>query len=255
MKNIRATGLLLLLMIFLNGCATSGPWYKDWRNCAIAGATAGGAAGSTNDSDDAVAGAVGGAIIGGLICAMNTKSTPKPKPGPMDSDGDGIYDQNDQCPGTPIGIKVDNKGCELDSDGDGVVDTKDQCPGTKRGMQVDVFGCHKDEAIVLKGVNFEFNSDKLTNTSTSILNTVASILAKNTDIKVTIGGHTDSKGNDNYNQRLSKKRADAVRGYLISVGINASRLSTKGFGETRPVASNDTEGGRAINRRVELSIQ
>lgn len=255
MKNIHATGLLLLLMIFLNGCATSGPWYEDWRNCAIAGATAGGAAGSTNDRDDAAAGAVGGAIIGGLICAMNTKTTPQPEPAPMDSDGDGVYDKNDQCPGTPRGIKVDNKGCELDSDRDGVVDSKDQCPNTARGVQVDVFGCHKDEAIVLKGVNFEFNSDKLTNTSKSILDTIASILAKNTGIKVMIGGHTDSRGNDSYNQSLSKKRADAVRAYLTSMGINASRLSTRGFGETRPIASNDTENGRAINRRVELSIQ
>ena len=218
MRNIHTTGLLLLLMVFLNGCATSGPWYEDWRNCAIAGAAAGGAAGSKDE-------AVGGAFIGGLICAMNTKTSTKPKPAPMDSDGDGV------------------------------VDTKDQCPGTAQGMQVDVFGCHKDEAIVLKGVNFEFNSDKLTNTSTSILDTIASILAKNTNIKVMIGGHTDSKGNDNYNQSLSKKRADAVRGYLVSAGINASRLSTRGFGETRPVASNDTEDGRAINRRVELSIQ
>ncbi|MCF6356030.1 MAG: OmpA family protein [Candidatus Polarisedimenticolaceae bacterium] len=171
----------------------------------------------------------------------------------LDSDGDGVVDSKDKCPGTPRGAPVDRNGCELDSDGDGVVDRKDSCPETPAGVKVDRNGCA--EPIVLKGVNFENDSAVLTAQAKSILNGVANSLKKRPDIKVTIAGHTDSRGSAAYNKMLSQRRADSVRRYLASKGVKASSLIAKGFGEEQPIAINDTATGRADNRRVELRMQ
>ncbi|MFC1684157.1 OmpA family protein [Pseudomonadota bacterium] len=169
---------------------------------------------------------------------------------PLDSDGDGVTDDKDRCPGTPRGAAVDRHGCELDSDGDGVVDSKDKCPGTPAGVKVNSMGC--PPAVILKGVNFELNSAKLTAKSTSVLNTVAESLRGRPDVTVIIAGHTDNTGNDNYNMDLSQRRAQSVVDYLVSKGANAAKLSAKGYGEERPIASNKTTEGRAENRRVEM---
>lgn len=141
-----------------------------------------------------------------------------------------------------------------DSDGDGVPDTVDQCPDTPRGTAVDAVGCPRKGSVTLKGVNFEFNSAKLTAESRPILDGVASDLKKHPRLKVELEGHTDSVGADAYNLRLSQQRADSVREYLISQGVPATQLTAKGHGETRPVASNSTEAGRAENRRVAMSV-
>jgi len=170
-----------------------------------------------------------------------------------DSDGDGVVDSKDKCPGTPRGAKVDRNGCELDSDGDGVVDSKDRCPGTPAGVKVDYKGCA--EPVVLKGVNFENNSAVLTAKAKSVLKDVANSLKKRPDVKVTIAGHTDSRGSAAYNKMLSQRRADSVRRHLASMGVKASNLKSKGFGEEQPIATNDTAAGRAENRRVELRMQ
>lgn len=138
-----------------------------------------------------------------------------------------------------------------DSDGDGVIDSKDRCPGTAKGITVDPNGC---EVIILKGVNFETNSAKLTSSSLSILDSAVVALKKRGDIKVEVAGHTDSQGAAAYNQSLSSARADAVRTYLINKGVSAGNLSARGYGENEPVASNGTAAGRAANRRVELRI-
>jgi len=174
----------------------------------------------------------------------------KKKPKEKDSDGDGVLDSKDKCPGTPRGAKVDRNGCELDSDGDGVVDSKDRCPGTATGVKVDSKGCA--EPVVLKGVNFENNSAVLKPGAKTVLNDVARSLKKRPDVKVTIAGHTDSRGAAAYNKTLSQQRADSVRQYLVSKGVKASNLKAKGFGEEQPTATNDTSAGRAENRRVEL---
>ncbi|MCZ7626583.1 MAG: flagellar motor protein MotB [Candidatus Methylomirabilota bacterium] len=171
---------------------------------------------------------------------------------PLDSDGDGVPDYLDKCPNTPAGMKVDATGCPLDSDGDGVPDYKDQCPGTPASVQVNQLGCPKREPIVLKGVNFEFNSAVLTPQSLTILDGVAEILTKHPDVQVTIAGHTDSVGTAPYNKKLSQRRAESVRNHLISRGVNAANLTAVGFGEEQPIASNDEAEGRAKNRRVEL---
>ncbi len=169
-----------------------------------------------------------------------------------DSDKDGVGDSRDRCPGTPAGAKVDQYGCELDSDNDGVVDSKDKCPNTPAGTPVDESGCELAQDFKLEGVNFEFDSAKLTSDSIAKLNEAVAILKRNADDKIEIAGHTDSQGAEAYNQGLSERRAQAVADYLVSMGANASNLTVKGYGESQPVADNSTKAGRAANRRVEL---
>lgn len=166
---------------------------------------------------------------------------------PVDSDGDGVFDDKDKCPGTPRGVKVDAVGCPLDSDGDGVTDDRDQCPDTPKGATVNAQGCW-----VLKGVNFDTGKSVIKSQYSGILDQVVGVLKNNPSVNVEVGGHTDSVGNDASNLRLSESRAAAVKAYLVKSGIAASRLSSKGFGEATPVDSNDTDAGRANNRRVEL---
>ncbi|MEJ2463144.1 MAG: OmpA family protein [Candidatus Thiodiazotropha sp.] len=171
----------------------------------------------------------------------------------LDSDGDGVVDSKDQCPGTPAGAKVDAKGCELDSDGDGVVDSKDQCPNTPAGATVDARGCAV--GLVLQNVQFQTNSNVLTADSKAVLDKVAdSIKARGDITSLTVIGHTDSMGAAEYNQSLSERRAKAVADYLASQGVDAGILSSKGMGESAPIADNGTAAGRAQNRRVELRV-
>ena len=172
----------------------------------------------------------------------------------LDSDGDGVVDSQDRCPNSPAGAKVNAQGCELDSDGDGVVDSQDRCPTSKMGIKVDNNGCAIPEVIILKGVNFETSSDRLTSDSIGILNGVAETLLRRTEISIEVGGYTDNRGATSSNEKLSQKRAQAVAKYLASRGIKADRLTAKGYGESNPVADNNTETGRAQNRRVELQI-
>lgn len=147
-----------------------------------------------------------------------------------------------------------NTGLE-DSDRDGVVDSSDRCPDTPRGTRVDGEGCPLARVVRLKGVNFETNSSRLRADSRTILNDVATVLNRYPDMTVEIAGHTDARGADSYNQRLSQRRADSVRSYLIEQGVVATRLSAKGYGETDPVADNGSREGRELNRRVELRIK
>lgn len=110
-----------------------------------------------------------------------------------------------------------------------------------------------DAVVRLRGIEFGFDKDQITESSRPVLDAAAQRLRECPDIKVTIGGYTDSVGTEAYNQDLSYRRANAARGYLIQQGINATRLQAEGFGESDPVAPNDTADGRAQNRRVELS--
>jgi OOP family OmpA-OmpF porin len=176
----------------------------------------------------------------------------------LDGDGDGVEDAKDKCPGTPKGAPVDAVGCEFDSDGDGVVDSQDQCPGTPAGVKVDAIGCPPE--IVLEKVFFKFDSAELTPDSVAVLDEniakgQAVRLLQNPGVRIEVAGHTDSVGNDAYNQALSERRANTVRDFLISRGVAADRLTAKGYGETEPMADNGTEEGRALNRRVGLRIK
>jgi OOP family OmpA-OmpF porin len=179
---------------------------------------------------------------------------PAPKPAPRDSDGDGVIDDNDKCPGTVRGAAVDATGCELDSDNDGVVNRLDKCPNTRAGAQVDVNGCEIKEEIQLQGVTFETNSDRLVGGTESVLNEAAATLIKNPSIKVEVAGHTDSDGAAEYNESLSARRAATVRDYLAARGVEISRMTMRGYGESQPVADNATREGKAANRRVVLRI-
>jgi OmpA-OmpF porin, OOP family len=194
-----------------------------------------------------------------------------------DSDGDGVPDSRDTCPDTPAGTPVNEQGCPalLDADGDGVADDADSCPATPAGTAVDetgcpaqqegcrapapgepinLEGCATGESVVLKGVNFEVNSSRLTVNARAILNQVADSLAAAPAMKVEIGGHTDAQGSDDFNQKLSERRAQAVHDYLVARGIDPSRLSSRGYGESQPIESNETPEGREVNRRVEMKV-
>ncbi|MBB3182694.1 OOP family OmpA-OmpF porin [Halomonas fontilapidosi] len=259
------TGLLLgsALVVGLSGCASSASqssgasassdraWYEHPTVCGLAGGLIGGglgyAAGSDSDEDTGAAiGTTAGATIGAMLCA---DTSPAMEP-PRDTDGDGVIDADDQCPGTPAGVAVDAVGCPLDSDGDGVPDYQDQCPGTPAGAEVNALGCVED--LVLRDVNFEFDSATLTMGAEQILDGVAQKLRANPNVRVRIEGHTDAVGSESYNQDLSQARADSVADYLAGQGVDMERMRTIGYGESQPVATNDTDAGRAMNRRVEL---
>ena len=137
----------------------------------------------------------------------------------------------------------------MDSDGDGVTDDKDECPNTPTGVTVDERGCWSYEEMVL----FDFDSAEIKSEAQPLLNEASEILKKNPEIKFEIDGHTDNIGSADYNMKLSERRAKAVMEYFVSRGIDPNRLTTKGFGFTRPVANNDTKEGQAKNRRVELT--
>ena len=173
---------------------------------------------------------------------------------PMDSDGDGVSDDKDKCPNTIAGAKVDENGCEPDSDGDGVVDRLDECPGTAKGTPVDKRGCKIEGDYVLKGVNFESNSDVLRPGATTVLDDVVAVLLKYPEIRVEIQGHTDSAGAADYNEGLSARRATTVRDYLASNGVAEDRMVVRGYGESQPIADNGTSEGKAENRRVVLRV-
>jgi OOP family OmpA-OmpF porin len=135
----------------------------------------------------------------------------------------------------------------MDSDGDGVPDSLDKCPNTPRGVPVTSEGCW---ILAGRDVLFEFNSARLKDTY--VLDEAAKILVSQPSITGEIRGHTDSVGPAEYNMTLSQRRADAVLEYFVSKGVAANRLRAVGYGESSPIAPNDTDEGRALNRRVEL---
>ncbi len=140
------------------------------------------------------------------------------KPAPVDSDGDGVYDDQDQCPNTPKGAKVDERGCW-----------------------------------VLSDVFFDFDKYDIKPQFDYALDAVAKVLKMNPSVRIRIEGHTDNVGSAKYNVLLSERRANSVKVYLEKLGIDADRLSTIGYGFSRPIATDSTPEGRDLNRRVELT--
>lgn len=151
---------------------------------------------------------------------------------------------------------------EGDSDGDGVCDEVDDCKNTPEGAYVFSTGCHLDDntPLILKGVNFEFDSLDVTEPSKALLEEARGIIAMQPNALISIDGHTDAKGPESYNERLSYNRAKAIYSYFVDKGIKPERLVFRAFGESTPVAPNTTESGedspegRALNRRVELTV-
>lgn len=176
---------------------------------------------------------------------------------PVDSDKDQVPDYKDKCPKTPEGCIADEDGCPLDGDNDGVCDGIDKCPNTPDDVEVNENGCpkavklKKGESIRVK-VYFETAKWDITSQGASDLQQAYETLKAYPEMVVMIEGHTDSKGTDEYNRELSIKRAKSVKTWLISQGIASDRLETIGYGETRPVDTNETSDGRANNRRIEF---
>ncbi|CAA0094377.1 Outer membrane porin F [Zhongshania aliphaticivorans] len=142
-----------------------------------------------------------------------------------------------------------------DSDGDRVVDQFDECPNTLAGARVDGRGCVIEQQVInIANVTFETNSAQLTSFGKNTLASAVSFLDSQSNINIEIAGHTDNVGSDAYNLNLSQQRAASVKQYLVSSGIESYRLIAKGYGESAPIASNNTPTGRATNRRVEFRL-
>jgi len=224
----------------------------------------------------------------------NMPSKPTPECGDIvDDDGDGVNNDKDQCPGTPKGVTVDEKGCPIDSDGDGVPDYldkcprdsaraiskgvdadgcpvdsdkdgvpdyRDRCPGTPFGAKVDADGCAlfagETRVSLVGDVTFQFGKWALSPQGKTALDSVISNIVTQQNIVrgVEVVGHTDSVGSAKYNQTLSERRAGSVRDYMVSKGVSSSLIKAMGKGEDAPVATNKTKKGRALNRRVEIMI-
>ncbi len=186
----------------------------------------------------------------------------------LDNDADGVPDVDDQCPLEPEDVDKfeDADGCpDPDNDADGIPDVNDQCPidpETKNGVQ-DEDGCpdtvrvdrESQQILLLEPVYFATGSAKILARSHGMLTEMAGLIQGDTHLgNILVEGHTDSRGSDAYNLRLSEDRARSVREFLVVAGVDPKRLSSKGLGETRPIASNDTKDGRAKNRRVEFHL-
>jgi len=197
-----------------------------------------------------------------------TNGCPPPPP-PPDKDKDGILDSADACPDVP-GVATDDpktNGCPPDKDKDGILDSEDACPADPGPKTSDpkTNGCpvktkfaevKGGTIVILDKVNFANDSDKIIGAkSFQVLDSVWEILEKTPSVKkVRIEGHTDNKGKPDHNKDLSKRRALAVKAYLVKKGLDPNRLDTEGYGQEKPLEDNKTEAGRAKNRRVEFVI-
>ncbi|MFN8407298.1 MAG: OmpA family protein [Sphingobacteriaceae bacterium] len=146
-----------------------------------------------------------------------------------DSDGDGVPDKFDKCPNTPAGTKVDGSGCPI-------------CPT----------GCEQAAAVSNGNIQFEFDSSVLKTSSFPALDKLSSDIKSGVYTKIRLEGFASIEGTPEYNMQLSIDRANSVKTYLVNAGVPSSKLTVKGFGTKRPIASNDTEEGRILNRRVEI---
>jgi outer membrane protein OmpA-like peptidoglycan-associated protein len=187
-----------------------------------------------------------------------------------DLDGDGVPNDRDECFEDPEDYDnhEDGDGCpDPDNDGDGIADLADSCPDQPETVNDyhDEDGCPDeagehikvvDEKIVLNHkIHFETGNATLQQTSHEVLGELAGALKKNDQlVLVRVEGHTDNQGSRQTNRKLSQRRAESVRNYLIDRGVSPERLAATGFGETQPVATNKTDAGRAKNRRVEFQI-
>ncbi len=228
---------VLLAASLLSGCAThsdgSAPLnQRTWPICSLLGGLVGGGLGAIESSAWAGGGGLAGAIAGGLICFAQDG----------DEDGDGVFDRRDRCPDTPANTPVGHNGCPLP-----------QYPPSQKVAEPEPV----QEVITLSdqgNVLFAFDSAELTAAAQQQLQGLLDKLGSPQVHSIRVVGHTDSKGTDAYNQALSERRAGSVATYLINSGISPQKLSSMGRGESEPVADNESDEGRAQNRRVELHL-
>ena len=176
-------------------------------------------------------------------------------PAPLDTDNDGVTDDRDACPRTPADASVDSRGCAIDTDGDKVPDYKDACPDTDLvGAHIDSRGCYeilKETVSVELNVEFDYDSANARPEHRIEAQKVFDFMTQYPQTKVTVEGHTDSQGAEAYNQKLSQRRADTIANILTQdFKVAADRVSAMGYGEAKPIASNDTAEDRQRNRRV-----
>jgi outer membrane protein OmpA-like peptidoglycan-associated protein len=180
-----------------------------------------------------------------------------------DNDGDGILDVNDDCPTQAEDFDgfQDTDGCpDPDNDGDGVLDINDRCPDQAETFNNfdDADGCPDSSPTMipmLAYINFKFGTAEISGADPiPVLEEVARIMRERPEIRLKITGHTDNVGSDSANMQLSMRRAEAVRNYLVQKGVSSDRFVLDGKGESTPIDTNDTEIGRARNRRIEFSV-
>ncbi len=181
---------------------------------------------------------------------------------PLDQDHDGVVDALDKCPDTPVGVTVDKNGCPVDTDGDGVPDYLDKCPtvaGPKENNGCPVVEKTVEEMVApdmkIEPVYFDYDKSNILNVEKAKIDKLVSLLKANKDYEVNMTGNTDSKGTEEYNMALSKRRIDSVAKAITTSGVKQNRIyKEKPLGETKPAATNETEEGRALNRRVEFEV-
>jgi OmpA-OmpF porin, OOP family len=181
-----------------------------------------------------------------------------------DRDGDGLVDNDDQCPDDPEDFDgfQDSDGCpDPDNDGDGIADIHDRCPNEPETFNNfdDHDGCPDTvpEAVAqfegtIQGITFKLNSAEIKSSSFPVLDRAVKVLIEYPNLSIEIQGHTDNRGKDEYNLDLSQRRADAVKAYMVKKGAPEERIRARGYGMSQPIASNDTPEGQAENRRVEF---
>jgi outer membrane protein OmpA-like peptidoglycan-associated protein len=224
---------VLLLGSLLTGCATLSDGtaslnQRTWPICSLIGGLVGGGLGAIESGGWAAGGAALGILSGGLICYAQDG----------DEDGDGVFDRRDRCADTPANTPVDHRGCPVP-----------QYPDSVQAEPA------QSEVITLSDdVLFAFNQSDLTPTAKSQLDALMSKFEDADVVSIKVVGHTDSVGSDAYNQTLSERRASSVAEYLLSQGVVPNKVTSEGRGESQPIADNETEEGRAKNRRVDLHI-
>jgi len=227
---------VLLLGSLLTGCATHSDGtaplnQRTWPICSLIGGLVGGGLGAIESAGWAGGGAALGILTGGLICYAQDG----------DEDDDGVFDRRDRCPDTPANTPVEHHGCPLP-----------QYPASVKPAEP-----VQSEVVTLSDANdvlFAFNKSDLTSAARSELDSLMAKLQNADVVSIKVVGHTDSVGSDAYNQALSERRASSVADYLLSQGLAPNKLTSEGKGESEPIADNESEEGRAKNRRVELHI-
>jgi len=198
------------------------------------------------DSEDQCPNSAAGAVVDASGCEI-------------DSDNDGVVDSQDQCRTTKEGAEVDANGCTIipliDTDNDGVLDSIDQCPTTQSGVQVDLNGCEILVQPAQLNIVFKTNSDKIKTSDITKFEKYVNYTKRVDSAKIILEAHTDSIGTAAYNLNLSKRRADSAKKQLVSMGVDSNKIEAVGYGETKPLVSNDTAQNRAKNRRVTARIE
>lgn len=236
-RSIMGLTPILLVSSVLSGCVTTSSTgdaplnQGNWPLCSAIGGLTGAGLGAIESSTWAAGGAVAGAVIGTLICYAQDG----------DEDDDGVFDRRDRCPGTPPNTPVHHNGCPIK-----------EYASSPEAEPVEVVEAVRVEL----DVKFDFNKSDVKENSQADIKSLADFMKQYPQTTTTVEGHTDAVGSDAYNQGLSERRANAVRDVLVNQhGIESARVSSVGYGESQPVADNDSETGRAINRRVEAEVE